>query len=61
MKSSVVEEETVVQNPGSSLWAGFFVSGLLRSLVGFRVSSSSRVFMDEKFKVNVLRVCFASF
>jgi hypothetical protein len=41
MKSDLVEEETVVQNSGSSLWAGFLVWGLLRSLIGFWVSSSS--------------------
>jgi hypothetical protein len=27
MKSDLVEEETVVQNSGSSLWAGFFGLG----------------------------------
>ena len=41
MKSDSVEEESRVQNSGSSFWAGFLVSGLALSVIGFWVSSSS--------------------
>ena len=40
-KSDSVEEETVVQISGSLFRVGFLVLGLLRSVVGFWVSSSS--------------------
>jgi hypothetical protein len=41
MKSDLVEEETVLQNSGSSLRAVFLVLSLNQVLIGFRVSSSS--------------------
>jgi hypothetical protein len=46
-KTSLVEEETRVQNPGSFFRLGFQVSGLMQSLIGFRVSSSSYGFQHE--------------
>jgi hypothetical protein len=42
IKSDLVEEETVVQNLGSLFQLGFCILGLMRSWVGFWVSSSSR-------------------
>jgi hypothetical protein len=42
-KSDLIEEETVMQNQGSLFWVGFLVWGLMQSMVGFWVSSSSMV------------------
>ena len=49
MKSDSVEEETRVQNPGSLVWVGFLVLGLLLSLIGFWVSSSSMLKLRSVF------------
>ena len=46
-KSCSVEEETVLQNPGSLFRVGFLVSGLAQSVIGFWVSSSSHGFLHE--------------
>jgi hypothetical protein len=47
IKSDLIEEETVLQNLGSLFRVGFLFSGLMRSVVGFWVSSSSKVSWEK--------------